>query len=98
MSDQVMRDTIEKTLKDKGVIFAGLFGSHAKKNNHPASDIDLMVEFRSGEKYSLFDLGGIKMDLEDKLKKKVDLVTPRSVSPLLRKEIMETMEPIFDDR
>lgn len=102
MSDQIMRETIEKTLKDKGVVFAGLFGSYAKKNNRPDSDsdsdIDLMVEFQRGKKYSLFDLGGIKMDLEAKLRKKVDLVTPRSISPLLRKEIMETMEPIYDDR
>ncbi len=98
MSDQTMRETIEKTLKSRGVVFAGLFGSQAKKTSRPDSDIDLLVEFKKGEKYSLFDLGGIKMDLEDKLKKKVDLITPRSISPLLRKEIMETMVSLYDQR
>lgn len=93
-----MKNTIEKTLKRRGVVFIGLFGSYAKKNHRPDSDIDLMVEFQKGKKYSLFDLGGIKMDLEDKLKKRVDLITPRSVSPLLKKEIMETMESIYDER
>jgi len=56
------------------------------------------VEFRKGKNYSLFDLGGIKMDLEEKLQKKVDLVTPSSISPILREEIMETIEPIYDIR
>ena len=96
--DQKIVETIGKTLKNKGIVFAGLFGSYAKKTARSDSDIDLMVEFQRGKKYSLFDLGGIKMDLEDKLKKKVDLVTPRSISPILRKEIMDTMEPIYDNR
>jgi len=98
MSDQAMRETIKKTLQNRGVVFAGLFGSYAKKNARPDSDVDLMIEFGNKNKYSLFDLGGIKMDLENKLKKKVDLVTPRSISPLLRSEIMETLEPLYDNR
>ena len=98
MSDQAMRETIKKTLQNRGVVFAGVFGSHAKKTAKPDSDIDIMIEFGDKKKYSLFDLGGIKMDLENKLKKKVDLVTPRSISPLLRSEIMETLEPLYDNR
>lgn len=93
-----MRETIKKTLKKRGVVFAGLFGSYAKKNARPDSDVDLMIEFGNKKKYSLFDLGGIKMDLEDRLKKKVDLITPGSISPLLRKEIMDTIEPLYDHR
>ncbi len=98
MSDTAMREAIRKTLENRGVVFVGLFGSHAKKNARPDSDIDLMIEFGNEKQYSIFDLGGIKMDLESELKKEVDLITPRSVSPLLRKEIMETMEPLYDIR
>jgi len=96
--DQRIMETIEKTLKNESIVFAGLFGSYAKRTARSDSDIDLLVEFRRGKKYSLFDLGGIKMNLEEKLKKKVDLVTPRSISPILRKEIMDTVEPIYDNR
>ncbi len=98
MSNQTIRETIVKTLQGRGLVFVGLFGSYAKKTAQPNSDIDLMVEFEKEKKYSLFDLGGIKMDLEYNLKKKVDIVTPRSISPLLRKEIMETTEPLYDNR
>ena len=98
MSDKLMRETIRSSLKGSGVVFVGLFGSYAKKNVHADSDIDLMVEFEKGKKYSIFDLGGIKMDLEKKLNRRVDLITPKSISPFLRKEIMETMEPLYDNR
>ncbi len=96
--DQKTAEMIGKTLKNKGVVFAGLFGSYAKKTARPDSDIDLLVEFQRGKKYSLFDLGGIKMDLEDKLNRKVDLITPGSISPILQKEIMDTMISIYDNR
>ncbi len=98
LADQKMLETIGNTLRSRGVVFAGLFGSYAKKTARSDSDVDLMVEFRKGKNYSLFDLGGIKMDLEEKLQKKVDLVTPSSISPILREEIMETIEPIYDIR
>jgi len=98
MSDQAMRDAITATLKGRGVTFIGLFGSQAKKTAKPDSDVDILVEFEKGKKYTLFDLGGIKTDLENKLKKNVDLVTPNSISPSLRQEIMDSIEPLYDNR
>jgi len=98
MTDHFMREAIEQTLKNRGIVFAGIFGSYAKKTAGSESDIDLLIEFEKGKKYSLFELGGIKSDLENKLKKKVDLVTPNSISPLLRSEIMDTMKPLYDNR
>ena len=93
-----MRDTIGRVLNGRGTVFVGIFGSRTKGVATENSDIDLMIQFDKKKKYGLFDLGGIKMDLEKELGKKVDLVTPFSLSPLLKDEIMKSMESIYDYR
>ena len=50
-----------------------LFGSYSKGTAKPSSDIDLFLEFDEG--FGLFDLAGLKIELETSLGKKVDLVT-----------------------
>ncbi|MBT4174462.1 nucleotidyltransferase family protein [archaeon] len=73
-------------LKKNDVVKAGIFGSFAKGKAKKTSDIDFLVQFKAGK--GLFDLVRLKYQLEDKLNKKVDIVTYRSVHPLLKKEIM----------
>ncbi len=65
---------------------AAIFGSFARGENTEASDIDILVEF-NGEK-SLLDLAGLKIALEELLKMKVDLLTYKSLNPLLRDKIL----------
>lgn len=63
----------------------GVFGSVARNEERPGSDIDVVI--RLG-KPDLFLLAGIKNDLETQLHNPVDLVTYReSMNPLLRKRI-----------
>jgi uncharacterized protein len=57
------------------------------------SDVDLLVEFE-GRK-SLLDLSGFKIELEDALCRKVDVVTYRSLHPLLRERILAEQVPIL---
>lgn len=57
------------------------------------SDVDLLVEFE-GRK-SLLDLSGLKIELEDALGRKVDVVTYRSLHPLLRERILAEQVPIL---
>ena len=58
--------------KFKGRI-VGLFGSYARGEETDQSDIDLLIEKEAN--ISLFVLGGMKAYLEEKLNKKVDIVT-----------------------
>ena len=53
---------------------AWIFGSYARGEETRKSDIDIMVRFDKDARISLLDYVGIKLDLEDKLRKKVDLV------------------------
>lgn len=68
-------DMIQETLKEDGrVASAWLFGSFARNEATEDSDIDLMVELKTDKKYSMFDLLEISFLIENKVKRKVDLV------------------------
>jgi hypothetical protein len=54
-----------------------IFGSVVRADNREDSDVDLLVEFDRGK--TLFDLIGLKLDLEDLLGVSVDVATPNSL-------------------
>ncbi len=54
-----------------------VFGSVARAENRDDSDVDLLVDFDTGK--TLFDLIGLKLDLEALLGVTVDVVTPNSL-------------------
>lgn len=72
-------------LKSQAVSRAAIFGSTARGEARKNSDVDLLVEFK--KRVTLFDMGGLKMDLEEKLKRKVDIVEYSAVDRRLRESI-----------
>lgn len=80
-------------LRRSGVTRAGIFGSAARGEMGPDSDIDILVEIR--EDISLLDFIGIQHELEDALSRKVDLVEYETVKPALKKNILESEVPIL---
>jgi len=60
--------------KKYSIIRLGLFGSAARGDMHPLSDIDVVVELKDQD---LFNIIGIKQDLEDQLHTSVDVVSYR---------------------
>ena len=62
-----------------------VFGSRARGEARPDSDVDLLVTLESGR--SLLDLVAIKQDVEDLLGLRVDELTHASVSPYLRDRV-----------
>jgi len=63
-----------------------VFGSAARGDAGPASDIDLLVEMEPGR--SLLDFVRLWQELEDLLGVRVDLVSEGGISPYLREEIL----------
>jgi predicted nucleotidyltransferase len=59
-----------------------VFGSMARGEESPDSDLDIIVEMDEGS--SLLDIIAIKQDIEDLLGLKVDIVTEASISPYIR--------------
>ncbi|MBI3033102.1 nucleotidyltransferase family protein [Candidatus Woesearchaeota archaeon] len=70
---------------------AGLFGSYARGEQKKKSDLDLVVDMKG----SLLDLAGLKIELEEILNKKVDILTYKSIHPLLKKKILNEEVRIY---
>jgi hypothetical protein len=76
-----VREIILSVLKPHGVDRVSVFGSFARGEAGPGSDIDILVRFKDTK--SLFELVRIQDELEQALHRKVDLLTERAVSPYL---------------
>lgn len=88
-----IRKKILPVLNKYDVSKAALFGSIARGEGTRESDIDLLVEFK-GEK-SLLDLAGLKIELEETLAMKVDVLTYDSLNPLIRERILEEQKVLI---
>lgn len=75
-----------------GVTDIRVFGSVARGEADEASDIDLLV--RVAPDRSVFDLGGLLLDLQDLLGRKVDVVTERGLRPRLRERVLREAIPV----
>jgi len=91
--DKKMIEKIKLILREKGVTKAAVFGSYARGEQKKSSDIDLLVELP--DEMTLFGMGGLKVDLEENIGKKVDLVEYHLLHPLLKEEILKEQIPIL---
>jgi|TARA_Y100000310_G_scaffold70980_1_gene66791 hypothetical protein len=84
----ILKKKIISILKKNNVVRAGIFGSYARGEQKKNSDIDILVEIK--KKISLFDFAGIKIELEEKLRRKVDLVEYKVIKPRIKKNILDS--------
>ena len=77
---------IAPVLKKHGIKKAGLFGSVARGEEGPKSDIDILIQ--PHKKMSLFDIFDVQEELEKLTKKNIDLVTYGSLQPMLKKGVI----------
>jgi len=82
-------------LKRFGVKRASLFGSSARGEDREDSDIDILVEFEVGK--SLLDLAGLKIELEEVLGRRVDLLTFNSLHPHLKDKILRSRSRFYEE-
>lgn len=68
------------------VLRAGIFGSTAAGTARKASDLDVLVEFKG--KKSLLDLVALKLEMEAKINRKVDILTYGSLNRLIKDEVL----------
>jgi predicted nucleotidyltransferase len=69
-----------------------LFGSVARGEERPDSDVDFLVEMEDGR--SLLDLGELVMDLQDLLGKSVDVVEPDGLHWYIRDRVLSEAAPV----
>ena len=90
-----IKQKIVSILKRHGVKRAAVFGSFARGEENQKSDIDVLIEFEKGNNKGLLDLVGLKLDLEEALSRKVDVVEYPAIKPLLRDRILKEQVPIL---
>jgi uncharacterized protein len=78
-------------LRVLGVRRIGLFGSFARDEARPESDVDLLVEFVPNKK-TFDNFMALSFFLEDLFRRKVELVTTESLSPYIGPHILKEVE------
>ena len=76
------------TIETLGVSRLGLFGSFLHGNPHSNSDVDFLVEFEPGKK-TFDNFMRLSFLLEKLLRRRVELVTPESLSPYIGPHILK---------
>ncbi len=74
-------------LKRNGVISAALFGSFVRSDDSIEIDVDFLLEYQDG--ISLFDVAELKRELEEKLGRKVDLVSLKYLNKRIREKVVQ---------
>ena len=82
-----IKQQIIPVLKRYGVSKAALFGSFVRNQIKPDSDIDILVQI--DKDINLLDFIGLKINLEQELNRKVDVVEYDTIKPLLRESILK---------
>src|SRR5215470_7046383 len=72
-----------------------LFGSTARGEMRPDSDIDLLVEFLPNADVGLLEHAGLMLDLGCLLGRKVDLVSKRALKPLIRDSVLADARRVY---
>ncbi len=84
---QLKKESIINIAETYGASNVRIFDSVVRGEDNDNSDIDFLVEFSPGR--SLFDLINVKLELEDLLGRSVDVVTEKSLHPLIRDSVIE---------
>lgn len=87
-------DVLARLCEENDIGVLRVFGSVARGTDTEESDLDLLAEFTRPK--SLLDLVGIEQEFEDELGRKVDLLTPRSLSPHMRDRVLREARVVYE--
>jgi hypothetical protein len=84
-----------ETLKGKGATALFIYGSRARGAHRPDSDLDVFVDYDPRNKFSLLDLAGLKLFIEEELDLDVHITTRDSLHPRLKPAIEREAIRVF---
>jgi predicted nucleotidyltransferase len=87
--EELLKSKREKILQiaaRHGAYNVRVFGSVARGDARPDSDVDFLVDLEPGR--SLFDLGGLLVDLQELLARNVDVITERGLRERIRDRVL----------
>jgi uncharacterized protein len=89
---EAKRDEIIQIAAKHGADHLRLFGSAARGEAGPDSDVDLLVEMKAD--HSPWFPAGLTVDLEDLLGRRVHVVTPSALHPYIRERVLREAVPL----
>ena len=95
MITEAQKNIIINTIMPFHPVRIGIFGSVARGENTESSDIDILYQLKSA--VGLFNLVRMKDNLEEKLKRKIDLVSEKHINPKLKPYIMNDLKIIYNN-
>ena len=96
MSTQMISDKIANYFKTQPVLKAWLFGSYARGEGKPWSDVDILVVYDRCQPIGLMKIAGMKVDLEDMLGSQVDLVEEGTLRPWAVESVNKDKKLIYE--
>jgi predicted nucleotidyltransferase len=93
MITEAQKNIIINTIMPFHPLKIGIFGSVARGEDTGNSDIDILYQLKDA--VGIFNLVRMKDNLEEKLSKKVDLVSEKSIHPQLKPYIMNDLKIIY---
>lgn len=75
---------------------AWLFGSFARKDDAPDSDIDILIDVQNETEFTLFDISEIQEKLKLSLNRRVDIVMRRALRPQVRERIKQDLKLVYE--
>jgi predicted nucleotidyltransferase len=93
--DDLLRERREEILRvaaRRGAYNVRIFGSVVRGETRLDSDVDFLVDMEPDR--SLFDLGGLLMDLQGLLGRKVDVVTEKGLHWYIRDQVLAEAQPL----
>lgn len=92
---RIERDRIAELCRRYQVRELSLFGSTARGEARPDSDIDLLVEFLPEATIDLVDYNSLMLELSRVLGRKVDLVSKKGLKPMIRDAVLAEARPLY---
>ena len=91
-----MNNAIADYFKTQPVVKAWLFGSFARGEQRPWSDVDILVQYDRSRPIGLMKIAGMKVDLEDLLNCEVDLVEEGTLRPWAVESVNHDKKLIYE--
>jgi len=89
-----IKDIVIPIFKQYGVSQAAVFGSYARGDEHPGSDIDFLIHL--GRPIDLIEFIRLKARLQDALGKRIDLVTDDTIIPSFEPDIKRDLISLYE--
>jgi predicted nucleotidyltransferase len=85
----------EPAIRAEGVAHLAIFGSRARGEHRPDSDLDVLIEIEPGQCFSLLNLSGVGLLVEDSTGISAQILLRRSLSPEFAARISDDVTMVF---